>query len=134
MNSRRGFLKTSVLLGGGALVGGGLFYSKLKHTRGMAGLLVSFLEYPQLALTVGQGVLKSDPTAYNISLEQMIDTLLQGINTSRDQLPEMPPEQLLDALHQRVRADFENEQIILVNGWLLSRTEAYLCSLLALLS
>lgn len=133
MSSRRRFLKTSLALGGGALVGGGLWYKKTMHTRAIAKQLVYYLDYPEIAVAVGRSLLDADESLHNISLEQLINKLLQDIGTSKAQLPEITRNQLLEKLHRQVRTNFINEQIVLVNGWLLSRTDARVCSVLTLL-
>jgi hypothetical protein len=134
MNSRRGFLKTGLLLGSAGLVGGGLHYKQLMHSREMAEQLVYFLDYPELARRVGQGLLESDQALQAVSPDQMTGIILQRINMSEAQLPGMAPNELLKRLQQQVHSDFVNEQIVLTNGWLLSRTEAYLCLLQATIS
>lgn len=133
MSSRRGFLKTGLVLSGTALVGGGLWYKKIMHTRAIAEQLVYFLDYPEIAVVVGQGLLDSDETLYNISLDEMIDRLLRDIGLNKEQLPEITHGQLLKILHRQVRTDFSDERIVLINGWVLSRTEAQLCSIQTLL-
>jgi hypothetical protein len=134
MNSRRGFLKAGLILGGASLVGGGLYYKQLMHSRARAEQLVYFLDYPDLAGVVGRDLLESDQALQPVSLEQMTGMVLQRINLSEAQLPGMTHSELLQRLQQQVHSDFVNEQIVLTNGWLLSRTEAYLCALQATLS
>jgi len=134
MSSRRHFLKTGMVLGGASLVGGGLYYNKISHTRALAAQLVYFLDYPELALSVGQGLLQADKALSDISLDQLLGNVLKSINISREQLGNLTRSELLEALHQHVNDDFANEQIVLANGWLLSKTEANLCSLLAMIS
>ncbi len=134
MSSRRGFLKAGLILGGAGLVGGGLYYKQVMHSRAMAELLVYFLDYPELARAVGRGLLESDPATQPVSLDQMTGMVLQRIDLSEAQLRDMTRSELLKRLQQQVHSDFVNEQIVLTNGWLLSRTEAYLCSLQAMIS
>ncbi len=133
MSSRRGFLKTGLLLGGTALVGGGGLYIKTKPVLEIAEQLVYFLDYPQVALSVGQGLLDTDPASHAISADQMIDNLLGGLEISREKLHGMTRAEMLERLHERVQSDFEEERIVLAKGWVLSRTEVQLCALRALL-
>ena len=134
MSSRRGFLKASLILGGACLVGGGLYYKQLMHSRTVAGQLVYFLDYPELARVVGRGFLESDQDFQPVSLDKVTGMVLQHIELSEAQLPGITRSELLKRLQQQVHSDFVNEQIVLTNGWLLSRTEANLCSLQAMLS
>ncbi len=103
------------------------------HTRAIAEQLVYFLDYPEVAVTVGQGFLETDETLRANSLDQMIDKVLQSLDISKEQLPEITRSQLLEHMHRQVRSDFVNEQIVFVNGWLLSRTEARICAIQTLL-
>ena len=132
MSSRRGILKTGLLLGGSALVGGEL-YIKTKPVLEIAEQLVYFLDYPEVALSVGQGLLDTDPASHAISADQMIDNLLESLEISREQLHGMARAEILERLHKQVRSDFEEERVVLDKGWILSRTEAQLCALRALL-
>ncbi len=134
MSSRRGFLKASLLLGGVSLGGGGVYYATVLHTRTMAEQLVYFLEYPDLAKAVGRGVLTTDLALQFDSLDLLVDKILQNINISKTQLREITRIDLLESLHQRVRADFTNENIVLVDGWVLSETEALLCAIYAIIT
>ncbi len=134
MSSRRGFLKTSVLLGGIGLASGGIYYAKVLHPREMAEQLVYFLEYPDLAKATGREVLATDLALQFDSLDQVVDKILQNIDLSKSQLSEISQNDLLDSLHQRVRSDFENENIVLVGGWVLSETEALLCAIYTIIT
>ena len=120
------------MLGGSALVGGEL-YIKTKPVLEIAEQLVYFLDYPEVALSVGQGLLDTDPASHAISADQMINNLLEGLEVSREQLHGMTNTEMLERLHKRVHLDFEEERIVLDKGWVLSRTEAQLCALRALL-
>ena len=133
MSSRRGILKTGLLLGGSALVGGEVLYIKTKPVLEIAEQLVYFLDYPEVALSVGQGLLDTDPASHAISADQMINNLLEGLEVSREQLHGMTNTEMLERLHKRVHSDFEKERVVLDKGWVLSRTEAQLCALRALL-
>jgi hypothetical protein len=134
MSSRRGFLKAGILLGGASLAGGGTYYAKVLNTRVMAEQLVYFLEYPDLAREIGHGVMATDLALQFDSLSQVVNKILQNIGLSKAQLSEITRNDLLESLHLRVRADFMNETIVLVDGWLLSETEAFLCALYVIIT
>jgi len=134
MSSRRGFLKAGILLGGASLAGGGTYYAKVLSTRAMAEQLVYFLEYPELARDIGQGVMATDLVLQFDSLSQVVNKILQNIGLSKAQLSEITRNDLLESLHLRVRADFKNENIVLVYGWALSETEALLCAVYAIIT
>ena len=108
-------------------------YIKTKPVLEIAEQLVYFLDYPEVALSVGQGLLDTDPASHAISPNQMIDNLLESLEISREQLHGMTRTELLERLHKRVHSDFEEERVVLDKGWVLSRTEAQLCALQTLL-
>lgn len=132
MSSRRLFLKAGLLAGGATLVGGGLYYKRMMDSRAIAGQLSNFLDHPDLAKSAGQGLLEAEGGVENASLERMIDNVLLALDLSRDRLEAETRDGLLNRLHASVRSDFIEEHIVLINGWVLSRTEAQLCALLYL--
>lgn len=134
MSSRRGFLKASIMLGGVGLVSGGTYYAKVLNPRAIAEQLVYFLEYPDLARKIGQGVMATDLALQFDSLNQVVNRILQNIGLSKARFSEITRNELLESLHLRVRADFKNEKIVLVDGWVLSETEALLCDLYAIIT
>ena len=44
-----------------------------------------------------------------------------------------PPDSLAHMLQQRIRADYESHDTLILEGWVLSRTEARQCALLSLI-
>jgi hypothetical protein len=65
-------------------------------------------------------------------LAEMLEQIL-----SPDELrsiDELPNDRLFDIVRTRIRADYTSDRLVCVSGWLLSRTEAALCALVALLA
>lgn len=129
MSSRRKLLKTGILIGGAALVGGGFYYRDYLDDRKLALLLTSFLDYPDLAQLTGKRLLESDASMNITSLDQSFNDLLISEETSRSKISKLTQDSLLQNLHQRIELDFVEENIVIVDGWILSLTEARLCVL-----
>ena len=68
-------------------------------------------------------------TATNVSTE--ITTLLSYLNLSEKQLVDMPADTLKQHLKTTIAQDFEQEQVVSLNGWVLSRTELQLYHVLS---
>lgn len=93
--------------------------------------MVGTLNYPERARRIGSLYLESNPEVRDLSLEQWVIRLLQTLELE----PEQISEEILDSLHsrirQQVRRDFIDENIVIVKGYMFSRTEIMLCSLAA---
>ncbi|HEV2547899.1 MAG TPA: hypothetical protein VGU20_11215 [Stellaceae bacterium] len=59
----------------------------------------------------------------------MAEKILASLALGLPDLAAIGDQKLRTLVALRVRADFTEEQIVEVNGWLLSHTEARLCSL-----
>lgn len=129
MNTRRSFLAAGVLIGGGALIGGGLHYRGQLNDRKLAQLLTSFLDYADLAKSTGKRILNTDTSLNQPSFDRLIDDLLNSVETSRGEVLNLTRESLLQKLHERIKLDFIEENIVIVDGWILSKTEASMCVL-----
>jgi len=129
MSSRRSLLKAGILVGGAALIGGGYYYRRKVDGRELAILLASFLDYPDLAESTGKRILESEAALNDRSFDLVIDDLLHSVGSGRRDVPEMMRKGLLQSLHERISLDFVEERIVIVDGWILSQTEARLCVL-----
>lgn len=129
MNARRKLLKASVLIGGAALVGGGFYYREHVNDRNLAILLASFLDYDDLAKSTGKRILNGNTSLKDDSFDLLINDLLTSMGTSRNKVSKLTQASLLQSLHERVTQDFTEEHVVIIDGWILSKTEAGLCVL-----
>jgi hypothetical protein len=95
--------------------------------------LIEVLNYPKKAREIGEIYINQTPE----TKQRTIDNLTRKILTTLDIDPEIITDKNGSSLHERlqkqVRQDFIDENIVIVNGWMLSRTEISLCSLAAML-
>jgi hypothetical protein len=57
------------------------------------------------------------------SENELVKALIENISGS--------PEEMVNSLNEKVSSDFENGDIVMIDGWMLSRTEARQCGLLS---
>lgn len=134
MSSRRNLLKAGILIGGSVLIGGGLYYQGQLNERKLALLLASYLDYPDLAKSTGMRILNSDTSLNHPLFDQLIDDLLISVDKSQKQVLNLTHESLLQNLHERITLDFIEENVVIIDGWILSKTEARVCVLAFYLS
>ena len=95
-----------------------------------AASVLAVLGRPDSAAVVGRAYLAGHPAeADRDRLAARLDQALrcQGCDPAR-----APTDQLRTALAGQIRADFAAAQVVTVDGWVLSETEARLCGLAAL--
>jgi hypothetical protein len=132
IKTRRTFLKAGILIGGAALVGTGIKFAWNPDAETIARLLTSHLAYPDLAIELGETIIKDDPRLANLTLDQMTDIVLKDAGFDREKVSYFSLLRNFDAYRRTVHEDFAIENILHVNGWVLSATEAHLCALLYL--
>jgi len=132
LKSRRSFLKTGIILSGTALVGASLTFSFNPSNKFIARQLTGYLQYHHLANVIGDSVIRNDTNLQGLSLQQMIDLVLEEAGLGRSDVSLFSLFNQLETFRNAAREDFMNENIILVDGWVLSSTEAHLCALLHL--
>jgi hypothetical protein len=130
LKSRRTFLITGIAAGSAAVIGVGLNHKYKPRSRIIAKQLVSYLQVHHLANIIGASLIARDETLQGMNIDQLIDLVLDDAALSRGGIFEFKPAFQLETFHRQVRADFTNENIVLVNGWVLSTTEAHMCALL----
>lgn len=129
LKTRRAFLKAGILIGGAALVGSGIKFAWNPDTRTIARLLTSHLDYPELAIQLGESIIKNDPHLATLTLDQMTSIVLNDAGFSREKVTYFSLLNNFDAYRRTVHKDFAIENILHVDGWVLSATEAHLCAL-----
>jgi hypothetical protein len=130
LKSRRRFLLAGIFTGGAVLIGAGLDYKYKPRSRIIARQLMSYLQTHHLANITGASLIAGDTALQGLSLDQLIDRVLADANLSRSNFSLFNSSSQLDRFRDQVREDFSNENIVLVNGWVLSVTEAHLCAVL----
>jgi hypothetical protein len=92
----------------------------------LAGLLTN----QDSAKAVGGAYLARVPEEASASL--LVDRIAAGLPAGRQTVREAGEEDLRQLLATQIRSDFEEEQDVVVRGWVLSRTEARLYALTTL--
>jgi hypothetical protein len=132
---RRLFLQTLFSLHVSAFIGLAHSHARQKADGSVDPLpakLVSFFSHKESAKQVGLEYLKSTPMEADVHL---LTRLICSFNEEyREKLLQSDSKRLRDLLRQRLCIDFEKDDVVTVNGWILAATEARLCALTALLS
>jgi hypothetical protein len=146
--SRRAFLLTGVVTATAVGLGGlwvQVFCSK-RATQGAANSLITHIESRELAPSdisirlaavledresaayVGAAYLRKFPSEASVAslselLEQRLGTKVRAASCT---------EPLQAVVAQQCRTDFDDENFVIVDGWMLAHTEAQICALIAL--
>ena len=96
-------------------------------TRGRSRRLTAIFANRHAAAELGLAVWPTLPAG--TTEDSLIEAILERHAELADLLVEAPPEALADGLRRAVDADFRAGRTHLVEGWVLSRTEAELCAL-----
>ncbi|MEA1889861.1 MAG: hypothetical protein U9N50_08795 [Pseudomonadota bacterium] len=132
LKSRRAFLKTGIFITGAVVIGTGLNYAIRPDTQPIARMLTHYLDYPDLAIQLGGSLIKNEPALAQLTLEQMTELVLQDVGLKKDQLSYYSLLTNMDNYRKAIHKDFDIENIVHVDGWVISRTEGHLCALLYL--
>lgn len=133
MISRRAFLRTTALLGAGALGWSGVVKGLLR-TRPQTAAdpvssgVASLFSDPARARAVGMEYLRT--VAVESDPPRLRRLIMTRLGLAERPLP--PPERLRAEIARGIREDFAAGQTVQVAGWILSRTEARVCALVAL--
>ena len=129
MRNRRGFMVGLASLSIAGMVDQTLTLPRIlqlgQHsTLALQTLLLALFEKPEGARVVGQRFLNLYPN--EAQLRFLMSKIFQGGDVPRNEC------QLRAYLDMRKRLDFENAQVVSVDGWVLSVTEARVCAVVAL--
>ena len=135
MNRRRTLLKTGLITGGASLagIGASLYIVRQGEHRALAEILLQLLENRERAAILGRSLRAREGDLAGISLLQINAYLLQVLELEHAERAEIAPALLIERMHSRVQRDFSEENTVVASGWLLSRSEAHLCALAALM-
>ncbi len=130
--TRRRLLATAIGIGGIAAVARSRPWSILVafSVPSAAERLAGLLTNQESARAVGGEYLARVPEEASASL--LVDRIAAGLPAGRQTVRDAGGEDLRELLATQIRSDFEEEQDVVVRGWILSRTEARLCALTTL--
>jgi hypothetical protein len=94
--------------------------------------LTTALAHPESARAVGAEYLRQYPQEADAQL--LLKRIVARFDGGYAALTRAHDSTLRTLIEQRVRQDFATEQIVKVQGWVLSATEARLCALMTLLA
>ena len=83
--------------------------------------LLSHIWDTETITSVGNSYISQTPKEN--SENELVKALIENISGS--------PEEMVNSLNEKITSDFENGDIVMIDGWILSRTEARQCGLLS---
>jgi hypothetical protein len=130
MIGRREFLEALAAAGVAALAGAGaLALPGCGREDPLEAALRGFFADPGAAREVGREVLALDPDA--ATAEVLVERVARRRGAELRGLAGSDPEALAELLRAQHRADFAEDRVVVVRGWVLSETEAWLLALAA---
>jgi len=127
--SRRLLLKLPVLASTSALLLSACEGSLDKKTAKATGVMSKQLRFPEQAAHLGQRYLATAKQLEPLTTGELSLAILAQIGIDITESPLPDNEAIQTALSQAVRADFTDENVVITDGWMLSKTEAMLCVL-----
>jgi hypothetical protein len=91
--------------------------------------MIEALNHPHRAREIGAAYIARTPGLETQSYEILTRNLLATLSIKFDEISHDTLDSLAMLLHDKVRQDFLDENVVVVEGFMLSRTEAMLCSL-----
>jgi len=130
--TRRTFIKYALCATATASIGPGCGSDRPPSLKEITRYLAGLLRHPEAAGQLGRKYIEIDSAVKSLSLEQLTKMVLQDIGLDNMKEPDTRLEEIGKMLTNKVRQDFADETVVIVDGWLLSKTEARLCALLHL--
>jgi len=127
-NARRGFCKTLLYIAGGSVVSTGCPDSPATRAE-LVRFLTDQIVHHDIADRIGKKYLRQVNEPEQLSLDGLVDSLLSNLQLPVNDLSALSLQDLQTRLTRRVHQDFADEKTVIVDGWLLSATEARLCAL-----
>lgn len=93
--------------------------------------MVSLLFHPERAKEIGLLYIAEDTVIQGQTYEQLTEDLLERLDLEQSQLSLENMALIDERIASVVRQDFMDEDIVMLRGWMLSRTELMLCALAA---
>jgi hypothetical protein len=129
--SRRNFISFSAAIFAGIMVSPDFTQRIFSRNRLGNRLVKIFAHDPQAARAVGHAYLREAPQEYNVGI--ITEMILRSGTALTQRLDALSEKDLIAKLRNLITEDFTNGNTVQVEGWVLSRTEARLCALCALL-
>lgn len=131
--SRRDVLKLAiysslVTMASGLSAGCGLFTSDLEIA---ARRKIETLNHLPRAREIGEAYMAQAPDLREHSMEQLARKLLEMMQLNAEEISDELLHSLEGRLRAQVRQDFEEENVVILGRWMLSKTETLLCALAA---
>lgn len=100
--------------------------------RAVSARLTAPFRHRDSAARIGRAYLRAEPGDGNV--DHLLDTIVAAIATETDGRDPLAADDavLAELLARRIVTDFASRDLAVVEGWVLSRTEARLCALVAL--
>lgn len=130
-DSRRAFLKvatSSSVATALAVLAFGCGFGRI-DVETVAKRMIEALNHPHRAREIGAAYIARTPGLETQSYEILTRNLLATLSIELDEISHDTLDSLAMQLHDKVRQDFLDENVVIVEGFMLSRTEAMLCSL-----
>lgn len=93
--------------------------------------MVSMLFHPEQAKEIGLLYIAEDSVVQGQTYQKITGSLLERLGLEQSQLSAENMALIDERIESAVRQDFLDEDIIILRGWMLSRTEIMLCALAA---
>jgi len=129
--TRRNFISFSAAIFASILASTGHNPRFVSSNRFWNGLVKIYAQDFNAARTVGHAYLRETPQEYNAGI--LTELILQSGTDLRKRSDVLSEKDLIAKLRNLITEDFITENTVQVDGWVLSRTEARLCALCALL-
>jgi hypothetical protein len=123
---RRQFFAFALTVGGALVAQAGL-PGWFRSADALGARLVALFEHHDSARIVGYEYLKKHPQEADAHLLQA--RIIAGFAGGYTALAQASDSTIRKLIEDRVRQDFETDQIVKLQGWILSATEARLCAL-----
>lgn len=96
--------------------------------------MIETLNHLGRAREIGEAYMAQAPDVRDQSPEQLTRNLLTILDLDSEEISRATLNALEGRLSDRVRRDFVEENVVILGRWMLSRTEALLCALVAMKS
>lgn len=127
--SRRTFLKQAGIAAAAGLALPGCDVLLWPDIDAISKTLTGLLHRPDLAGRVGRRYLEERDAATPATVETLTRELMARADFDAVPPALMSVDRLYRAVRDRIREDFAEEKTVIVDGWLLSRTECLLCAI-----
>jgi hypothetical protein len=97
--------------------------------KAIAQRMVSLLFYPEKAKEIGLLYIAEVSTVQGQTYEQLTEALLERLGLEQSQLSVENMALIDEKIKAVVHQDFMDEDVVILRGWMLSRTELMLCAL-----